>query len=51
MAVDRPGSPEAAGSRDRPAAEHHELILAINALGEKYEIAQANQTNHDRKSL
>lgn len=51
MADNDPKSENGGSVRDKPAAEHHEIALAIETLRAKYESAQQNRTDHDAKTL
>lgn len=52
MAQGNPSGPDNDGDGGRqPAANCHDLVVAINALNKNYEAAQSERANHDRKTL
>ncbi len=52
MTDDRPGGEDERGDGTRkPPSDHHEIVLAINALNTKYESAQTHRAQHDQKTL
>jgi len=52
MTKDKPeGENAGAGGGDKPAADSHEIALAIHSLERQYGSAQQDRTKHDKKTL
>jgi hypothetical protein len=51
MAQDNPNGAKHDGGGEGQAAKDHEIAAAINTLGKRYETAQGNRYDHDRRAF